>query len=409
MAKIIKEPWIHKKSGRIKRKRPWKVDFLDAQGKRRRKYFSYREEALDFYRIAQVKEERIKNRLGWVEALPYLEVLEKYQEDFLSLKSKSHCKKTYDRLKHIADHFLGKPLCEISSHDIEALIKKRLKEGKSNKTVNEERSDLRSLFKWAIKRGFAAENPVDDVEKLPKLPRKKRRAYTKEEIQALMVYACPCCQPAIAVLANTGIRLGELDYLTTDDFDLDRGFLFLIHKEDTPTKGRSSRAIPLNDFIVSLIKGLPEGKILKMPRSTFQKHFQRIRDRAGVSDAFPHGLRHSFTSHLVESGMDLGKIQRITGHRDITTLQKYLHSTGSDLLPYRNVVQFGVPVECRGSAVERTKWDEISLYRQNEKEQNLFKYSDVIAFLGKLKMYRNMEAPGIEPGSERFQKRLLQA
>jgi len=396
MAKITKEPWINKKSGRIRRKRPWKVDFLNAQGKRRRKFFSFREEAQDFYRIAQVREDRIRNRLGWVEPLPYLDALNKYKEEFLSLKSKSHCTKTFDRLKYIADHFSGKTLNDVTSYDIESLIRKRLKEGKANKTVNEERSDLKGLFRWAVKRGFAEENPVDEVEKLPILPRNIRRAYTKEEVQALMVHSCKCCLPAIAVLANTGIRLGELDHLTTDDFDLERGFLFITHSEDTPTKGRRSRAIPLNDSLLELLKRLPEGKILKMPRSTFQKHFRRIRDRAKIYDAFPHGLRHTFTSHLVESGMDLGKVQRITGHRDITTLQKYLHSTGSDLLPYRNAVQFGVPWECRGSVTKRTKWGETRLYEQSEENLNLLESQELESLLGKTQKSKMVEAPGID-------------
>src|SRR5262249_35961850 len=83
-----------------------------------------------------------------------------------------------------------------------------------------------------------------------------------------------------------------------------------------------------------------------------------------------HGLRHTFTSHLIESGVDLGKAQRITGHKDIKTLQKYLHSTGSDLVAYRNAVQFAVPSGCPEIKSKRTKIGEVKLYGQNEKSTN---------------------------------------
>ena len=125
--------------------------------------------------------------------------------------------------------------------------------------------------------------------------------------------------------------------------------------------------IKFDDSSVSLFKIEHTDKpILKIPRSSFQKHFRRVRERAKVFDAIPHGLRHSFTSHLVESGLDLGRVQRITGHQDIKTLQKYLHSTGSDLVPFRNAVQFTVPSECPEVTPKRTKWGEVRVYGQSE-------------------------------------------
>ena len=205
----------------------------------------------------------------------------------------------------------------------------------------------------------------------PKAPRSIRRAYTNEEVARLLLHSCACCRPSLAVLANTGIRLGELDYLTKDDFDLERKVLFITHSEATPIKGKQSRVVPLNDALVELVLSLPEGKILKIHRKTFEEHFQKIRERAGVLDAIPHGFRHTFTSHLVESGLDLGKIQRITGHQDIKTLQKYLHSTGSDLSPFRNLVQFAVPSGCPEVTTKRTKWGETKVYGQNEKIEKM--------------------------------------
>ncbi len=381
MAKMSKQGWLSKDKKK-KRKSPWQVDFRDGQGKRRRKFFSYREDALDFFRMAQIREERSKNRLSWVTPVSYETALIKYREEHLELKSKTHCHKTFNRLTFLSDYFDRQALMDISTFDIQKTLKERLKSGKSNKTVNEDRSALRGLFRWAKRRGFAEENPVDEVEGLPKLPRTIRRAYKKEEIESILLHACSCCFPAIAILANTGIRLGELENLCKDDFDLERQVLFITHLESTPVKGKQSRIIFLNDMLMNLVPNLARGKVLKIPRSTFEKHFRKIRIQANVPDAIPHGFRHSYTSHLIESGMDLGKVQRIIGHSDIKTLQKYLHSTGSDLMPYRNSVQFLVPSQCHEASKKRTNWDKMDFDGQSEKYSNLLENNDLQYFQG---------------------------
>lgn len=350
-----------------KKKNRWRVNYLDARGKRCRRFFQMKITAQDFLKIVLEREERIRHRLGWLDSISYLDGLDLYKKEHLDLKSKTHSIKTFRRLRNLQKFFTSKPLCDVLPMDIDFIIRARLNEGLANKTVNEERSALGGLFKWAVKRRFAVENPVLGTDSLPKVPRSVRRAYTKEEVGKLLLYACPCCQISLAVLANTGIRLGELDHLKKDDFDLERKALFITHTEATPVKGKQSRVIPLNDALVELIASAPEGKVLRIHRKTFEVHFQAIRERAGVLDAIPHGFRHTFTSHLVESGLDLGKIQRITGHQDIKTLQKYLHSTGSDLSPFRNLVQFAVPYGCPEVTTKQTNWGEVRLYGRNEK------------------------------------------
>jgi integrase/recombinase XerD len=351
-----------------KNKNRWRVSFLAASGERLRKFFKLKINAQDYLRVVEDREERLKHRLGWIEPITYADALPLYKAEYLNLKSKSHSHKAYQKLGHLSSYFKPSPICEVTPNDIDFIIRALVKKELSNKTINDYRSLLRGLFRWACKKGFAVENPVDQTDALPKLPRSFRRAYTVEEIQSLMAHVCPCCMAAVVVLANTGVRLGELEHLTTDDFDLERKVLFISHTEATPIKGRKSRIIPLNDVLIKLIQGCPEGKILQIPRKTFETHFRHTRDRAKIKDAIPHGLRHSFTSHLIESGLDLGKVQRITGHQHISTLQKYLHSTGSDLIEYRNNIQFEVPVRCPTPTSIRTKRGEMGLPEQDGNE-----------------------------------------
>lgn len=379
-----------------KTKKRYRVSYYDARGRRTRRFFLLKENAKDFLRHVENREERLKRGLGFIDAVSFEDAVEGYKEEYLRLKSPSHCLKTWRRLIFLKDHFEGKPLCDITELDINRLIRARKDEGLSHKTINEDRSAIRGLLSWACKRGLAAENPVDQVDALPKLPRTIRRAFTHDEVNRLLLHACECCRPALAILANTGIRLGELDYLTTENFDLGKQLLTIKHSEQTPVKGKRSRVVPLNDTLLRLLESLPEGKILRMPRSTFEKHFHRIRTRAKVLDAHPHGLRHTFVSHMVEAGVDLGKIQRITGHQDIKTLQKYLHSTGTDLQPIRNAVEFAVPKWCPKSEIVRTKWGEVRLHALIEEFPEGMKKPDLMSFLTKSGKSKKVEVAGIE-------------
>lgn len=77
------------------------------------------------------------------------------------------------------------------------------------------------------------------------------------------------------------------------------------------------------------------------------------------------------------------------------TLQKYLHSTGSDLNPYRNLVQFSVPSRCPEPTFIRTKQDETEPNGHSEMSRNqVVKDYQVI---------KKMEAGGIAPPSEVIQ------
>lgn len=143
------------------------------------------------------------------------------------------------------------------------------------------------------------------------------------------------------VLSGTAIRVGELVALRIQDVEISerRGTLTVRNG-----KGRSSRLIPLNvDVRAALAAWLEErpegaGDVLfvgergPMTASGVWRIIRAYGDRAGIEELHVHQLRHTALTRLVrESGLDLATVARISGHRDVRTLLRYVGPTSEDL------------------------------------------------------------------------------
>jgi len=134
----------------------------------------------------------------------------------------------------------------------------------------------------------------------------------------------------IKILYGCGLRVSEVINLKKEDIDFNEGLIKI-----KLAKGRKDRFV---NIPVSLKKELenycslnneenlfPSSRGGKLTTATIRKIIKNSRRKAGIKkDIHPHSLRHSFATHLLESGTDLRIIQKLLGHSDIKTTQIYL-------------------------------------------------------------------------------------
>jgi integrase/recombinase XerD len=208
---------------------------------------------------------------------------------------------------------------------------------------------LRGFFKHLRAEKHMTADPTASVE-LPKIGRRLPEVLTLDEVERLL--ATPDRTTPLGLrdaamlelLYATGLRVTELCGLRVDEVNLEAGFL------STMGKGRKQRLVPVGESAIELLReylatarptldrkrsntlflsrrGAP------LSRQSFWKTVGACALRAGITKTiYPHKLRHSFATHLLERGADLRAVQAMLGHADISTTQIYTHVSRSHLV-----------------------------------------------------------------------------
>ena len=221
-------------------------------------------------------------------------------------------------------------------------------EGRSGATVSRCLASLKNFYAYLVSSGFLEKTPVTDIH-VDRGEKKLPQILSGREIELLL--AQPACVDAkgyrdkamLEVMYATGIRVSELIELDVDDVNLDLGIVKC-------SSAKKSRAIPLypgalraltvylRDVRSSLIASKEEKALFvningaRMSRQGFWKILKHYQASAHIEkDITPHTLRHSFAVHLLENGADLGSLQELMGHSDISSTQMYTHMVNQKL------------------------------------------------------------------------------
>jgi site-specific recombinase XerD len=145
----------------------------------------------------------------------------------------------------------------------------------------------------------------------------------------------------VMLLYSSGLRLQELLNLKRRDIDFDRNIINVVLG-----KGKKDRMTLLSDDIkIVLLKYYSqasfktdyvfEGRKGKYSKKSVQKILSVLGEKVGFS-VHPHMLRHSFATHLLESGVDIRYIQLLLGHSDVSTTEIYTKVSSQNLSKIKN-------------------------------------------------------------------------
>ena len=212
--------------------------------------------------------------------------------------------------------------------------------GKSNATKSRALASLKNFYSYIVSTGFLSETPVRDL-KIDRGEKKLPQILTNREIELLLAqpsssdYKGLRDKAMLEVMYATGMRVSELINLDIDNVNLDLGVIKC-------AGNKKNRAIPLYPEALNAltkymkdVRGImvasPAERALfvnisgvRMSRQGFWKILKYYQNTAHIDkEITPHTLRHSFAVHLLENGADLGSLQELMGHSDISSTQMY--------------------------------------------------------------------------------------
>lgn len=242
----------------------------------------------------------------------------------------------------------GIDVIDASQLNISDYLHHQESEGRSGATLSRCLASLKNFYLYLVSSGFLEKTPVTDVH-VDRGEKKLPQILTGREIELLL--SQPLCVDAkgyrdkamLEVLYATGMRVSELISLDADDVNLDLGVIKC-------NGAKKSRAIPLYPMALRALSiymrevresmiADPEEKALfvnvsggRMSRQGFWKILKHYQETAHIDkEITPHTLRHSFAVHLLENGADVGSLQELMGHCDISSTQLYTQMVNQKL------------------------------------------------------------------------------
>ena len=253
--------------------------------------------------------------------------------------------KTYCSMLEVFIRFIKpRPIAEATNEDTvrftnDYILANHYSSAYQNQTINAIKLFFRQILKTELL--------VEQIER----PRKEQRlpnVLSKEEVKAILQAPANLKHKAMLSLVYAcGLRRSEVLNLKPIDVDSKRGLLIIRR-----SKGGKDRVAPLPKKIVHLLreyyisyrpeKWLFEGQEKKEQYSeaSLAKVLKRACNKANINKpASLHWLRHSYATHLLESGTDLRYIQEILGHNSSKTTEIYTHVT------FRNIQNIKSPFD----------------------------------------------------------------
>ncbi|MEK7993346.1 MAG: tyrosine-type recombinase/integrase [Planctomycetota bacterium] len=259
----------------------------------------------------------------------------------------------------MAKHRPGVPVWKCTLEDCLAWLNESREAGYHEAGLSKELSHVRGFLEYSYRSGRCERNVLDGFSLNDRVKPQAPTVLTLDEAQRLVKTlgrenaAARRCRLIVLLLYGCGLRTNELRQLDVGDVNIERQELFVRNG-----KGGFQRYVPVPGTVwVELLACLTErgGKRGPLFRTVHKKRRLRSVDigavvaeaasRAGIDwKVTPKTLRHSFGTHLMDRGVDIGVISMLMGHRGPNETGVYLHvlpgrkEQAVDLLPVKEVL-----------------------------------------------------------------------
>lgn len=319
-----------------------------------------RTQAEDF--IAKVRNDAKHDRLslpkGRKVALSLREAAGRYLERLAEEGGKDLEKKRRRLDRHLVPFFGDLPLSKISTFDIER-YKKQRREAKAIKstsagdgptykdspnapgTINRELAVVSHLFAKAVEWGWIERRPArigrfkEDQGRITYLTVEQ----AKELVKQAKGDGNAQIYPFILIALETSMRLMEILSIRREHVDLQRRVIYIPKAKAGAREQPVTASLAL--FLAGHMEGLPPGTPWLFPSPgareghtvSIRQPFRRVVEAAGLNpdQVVRHTLRHTAITHLVQAGVDLPTVKRISGHKTLVMVERYAHANGEHI------------------------------------------------------------------------------
>ena len=202
---------------------------------------------------------------------------------------------------------------------------------KSNSMMRSVYFSLKFFYENVLKENFKEKVP------LAKSGLKLPLVISREKVQKMIQLTSNIKHKLVlSLIYYTGLRLDESRNIMWEDLDFERESIHV-----KTAKGNKHRIIFLHEKLKEILEqnGIKkEGFVFTSERGgkyserSIQQIVKNAAKKAGLNKSItPHTLRHSFATHLLESGADIRYIQQLLGHKDLKTTQIYTHVANRDI------------------------------------------------------------------------------
>lgn len=299
-------------------------------------------------RALKIESDLLSGRYQEVKAAPAIKLV---TDEYLALlKTDRKAKRTLQKIELVIRRVLAlaflrnvRTILDVNLRFVDAYRAERVQADRMPKTILNEVVIIRQIVNFALRRDLISIDPLKNLH-LKKVRPARQPCWTRGEVENILAHASGPHKPALMVLADTGMRVGELKYLTWADVDCEHSVLHVRPKEGWQPKTGDSRAIPMTPTVRSLLESLPRKadwvltaeRSKRYPKGDHQiserrllEYLKRVLKKLSLPGHL-HTFRHAFVSQALTMGTPEAVVRSWVGHVDPEIMKLYTHIADKD-------------------------------------------------------------------------------